>query len=171
MNILTFNLTKTRNITEIIISFLSIVTGIILICNSSYLIYVYHFSSKLFLLMVPMTELISVLVIGMFLIFSGSYLLLNHLNKTVFLKLTGLLIMLLPLNINLLDLIKQISWTNSLWTFIIFPFGLFLYLFIGQKKYGISEDNYKTLKSDKIKLTFIILTYILIDVLFYNWHY
>jgi hypothetical protein len=171
MNILTFKLIKTRSIIEIILSFLSIVAGIILTYHSAYLIYAYHFSSKLFLFMVPMTELISELVIGLFLTFSGSYMLLNHRNKTVFYKLTGMLIMLLPFNLNLLDLLRQIWWTNSLWTFVISPLGLFLYLFMRQRQYRISEDNYKTLKNDKIKLTFVFLTYILIDVLFYNWNY
>lgn len=171
MNILTFKLIKTRGIAEIILSFFSIIAGIILTFHSAYLIYAYHFSSILFLFMVPMTVLISELVIGLFLASSGFYLLSNHRNQTIFYKLTGILIMLYPLNLNLLEFLRQYWSTNSLKIFIVFPLGLFLYLFMWQRKYRMSEENYKTMKRDKIKLTFVLLTYILIDALFYNWNY
>ena len=171
MNLLTFKLIKTRDIAEIIISFFSIIAGIILTYHSAYLIYAYHFTRILFLIMVPMTELISELVIGLFLAYSGFYLLSNHRKQTIFYKLTGILIMLYPFNQNLIDLLRHYWSTYSLMIFIVFPLGLFLYLFMRQQKYRLKEENYKTMKSDKIKLAFVLLTFILIDALFYNWNY
>jgi hypothetical protein len=171
MNLLSFKLIRTRDVAEIILSLFSIIAGIILTYLSAYLIYAYHFSSILFLFMVPMTELISELVIGLFLASSGFYLLSQHRKQTVFYKLTGILIMLYPFNLNLLELLSQYWSTNSMRIFVVFPLGLFFYLFFRKRKYRMNEENYKIMKSDKIKLTFVFLTYILIDALFYNWNY
>jgi hypothetical protein len=171
MNLLTFKLIKTRNIPEIIIGVLSIIAGVLLTSQTVYLLYAYHFSSILFLFKVPMTELISELVIGLFLAFSGFYLLSNHRKQTIFYKLTGILIMLYPFNLNLLEFLRQYWSTYSLMIFIVFPLGLFLYLFMRQQKYRLKEENYKTMKNDKIKLAFVLLTFTMIDALFYNWNY
>ena len=171
MNLLTFKWIKTRNIPEIIIGVLSIIAGVLLTSQAVYLLYAYHFSSILFLFMVPMTELISELAIGLFLTSSGFYLLSNHRKQTIFYKLTGILIMLYPFNLNLLELLRQYWSTNSLRIFIVFPLGLFLYLFMRQQKYRMNEENFITMKSDKIKLAIVLLTFILIDALFYNWNY
>jgi hypothetical protein len=171
MNLLIFKLIKTRNIPEIIIGVLSIIAGVLLTSQTVYLLYAYHFSSILFFFMVPMTELISELAIGLFLTFSGFYLLSNHRKQTIFYKLTGILIMIYPLNQNLLELLRHYWSTNSLRIFIVFPLGLFLYLFMRKREYRMNEENYKTMKMDKIKLAFVLLTYILIDALFYNWNY
>ena len=79
--------------------------------------------------------------------------------------------MLYPFNRNLLELLRQYWSTNSLVIFIVFPLGLFFYLFMRQQKYSTKEENYKTLKSDKIVLAFVLLIFILIDALFYTWNY
>ncbi len=171
MNLLPFKLIRTRDVAEIILSLFSIIAGIILTYHSAYLIYAYHFSSLLFLFMVPMTELITELVIGLFLTSSGFYLLSNHRKQTTFYKLTGILIMVYPFNQNLINLLRHYWSTYSLIIFIVFPLGLFLYLFTRKRKYRMNEVNYKAMKMDKIKLMFVLLTYILIDALFYNWNY
>jgi hypothetical protein len=171
MNLLLFKLIRTRDVAETILSLFSILTGIILTYHSAYLIYAYHFTSILFLFMVPMTELISELAIGLFLTSSGFYLLSNHRKQTIFYKLTGILIMVYPFNQNLIDFLRHHWSTYSLIIFIVFPIGLFLFLFMLKRKYRMNEENYKTIKMDKIKLMFVLLTYILIDALFYNWNY
>ena len=171
MNLLSFKLIKTQSKIEIIVGFLSILFGFILTYVSLDFLYAYHFSSRLFLVMIHMTELVSALVIGLFLSFSGFYLLRNHSRLTVFYKLTGMLIMLYPFNLNFLEYLKEVWSTFSLMFFMVFPLGLFLFLFMRQSKYTINEGNYRILKLDKSKLTFVLLIYFLIDIIFYNWYY
>lgn len=171
MSLLNFELIKMRNIPEIIIGGFSIIGGVLLTVQTVYLLYAYHFSSILFVFMVPMIELISELVIGLFLASSGFYLLSNHREQTKFFKITGILIMLYPFNLNLLELLRHYWSTNSLRIFIVFPLGLFLYLFMRKRKYTMNEENYKAMRMDKIKLAFVLLIYSMIDALFYNWNY
>ncbi len=171
MNSIIFQSIKKRNITEVIISSLSILAGITLIYDSCYLIYAYHFTSILFLFMLPMTTLISELVIGLFLSFSGFYFLTNNRILTSFNKLTGILIVLFSLNQILLNQLRY-EWTyESLMYFIVLPFGVFLYLFMKQKKYAIHEENYPRLRPDRIKIIIGLSIYLMIDVFFYSWDY
>lgn len=171
MNSLIFKSVKKRSVTEFIISFLSILVGITLIYNSAYFIYAYHFTSILFYLMLPMTTLISELIIGLFLTFSGFYLITNNRKQTFFNKLTGILIIFYTLNeISLYTL--RYGWSYEYLRYLFFlPFGLFLYLFIRQKKYTILEESYHLLRSDKVKIVAGLTFFLVIDILLYSWNY
>jgi len=171
MNSVIYQSIKKRNAIEIIISSISILVGVTLIYNLAYLIYAYHFTSILFYLMLPMTTLISELIIGLFLTFSGFYLLTNNRKLTLFNKLTGLLIVIYSLNQILLAQLRY-EWNyDSLIYAIVLPVGVFLYLFMRQKKYTILEVSYHRLVSDKIKLTIGLSVFLMIDILFYSWDY
>jgi len=118
-----------------------------------------------------MTTLISELVIGLFLAFSGFYFLTNSRILTSFNKLTGILLILFSLNQILLNQLRH-EWTyESLMYLIVLPFGVFLYLFMKQKKYAIHEEYYPRLRPDRIKIIIGLSIYLMIDVLFYSWDY
>lgn len=147
------NLIKTRNLIELTIGFISILLGLILTFEYLSLLYKYNFTNALFFYMEPMTTLISELIIGLMLIFSGYFLLTCNNKLTLFYKLTGILIFFNFFNQILLDKIKfdgiPISFINSLVVSII---GLFLFLFFNRKKYKIFEEKYTYLKSDGMKI-------------------
>ena len=170
MKTLSLKTLNQRNLIEIIISLLSVFIGIILIYQSIYFIYAYNSGTVLFLFMSPMTNLISELMIGLFLTFSGFYLMTNNKKQTFFYKFTGILIMIFPLNEFLLLLIGNKVFAESLLLFIFFC-GLFLYIFIRQKKYTIHEENCHYLKQDIVKTVIAIAAFLLIDVSFYSWNY
>ena len=168
MKIVSLKTLKERNLIEIIISSLSILVGIFIIYQSIYLIYSYHFRKVLFLFMYPMTNLVSELVIGLFLTFSGFFLITDNKKQTFFYKFTGILMMIFPLNEILLT---NMSFLELLQLLIIFIFGLFLYLFMRQKKYAIHEEDCRYLRLDVVKLIIGVAIFLLIDVSFYSWNY
>lgn len=162
---------KTLTIIEKLISILSLVIGLILSYESIYLIYAYNFSSILFLFMIPMTSLISNLIIGLFLIYSSLNLISSNKRTTFFYKLTGILIMLHPINLNLLDYFKN-DWTiRSLFILILIPFGSILYIVFNQKKYKSSEQTLTMFRYDIVKVTIGLFTFLLIDLFFWGWNY
>ncbi|WP_321515302.1 hypothetical protein [Marinifilum fragile] len=56
---------KRKSTSEIIIDWIFVLVGGFLVYDAIYFIYAYHFGSILFLFMVPMTTLISKLVLGL----------------------------------------------------------------------------------------------------------
>lgn len=168
MKVKSLRILKERNVLEIVISLLSILAGVFVIYQSIYLVYAYHFGKALFLIMYPMTNLISELIIGLFLTFSGFFLLTNNKKQTFFYKLTGVLLMIFPLNEILLE---NMSSLDLMKLFVIFTFGLLLYLFMGQKKYRIHEENCHYLRYDVAKIFIALAIFLLIDVSFYSWNY
>ena len=79
--------------------------------------------------------------------------------------------MIFPLNEFLLLLIRNETSVEPLIQSIIFIVGLFLYLFISQKKYSIHEENCHYLKQDIVKTVIGFAAFLLIDVSSHSWNY
>ncbi|MBK7212433.1 MAG: hypothetical protein IPH88_03845 [Bacteroidales bacterium] len=164
-------LIKNRAIDEIIIGFLLVVTGLLLMYNSIYFIYAYNYSSILFLFMVPMTTLVSELIISLFLVYSGYHLITNNQEQTIFIKITSIIIMIYPVNRIFIDLLRHHKITDSLNIILVLPLGLLLYLYISQRKFVEKEGHSSLIKKDNLKVLIGFCLFITIDLLFYSWNY
>lgn len=161
---------KNLTIIEKLISISSLFVGSIMCYNSVYLIYAYNFTGILFMFMTPMTSLVSNLIIGLLLICSGLNLISNNNKTTFYYKLTGILIMLFPINLNILDYLNGYWTTSSLLFLILIPIGIILYVVFDQKKYKSSEQPLNIFHLDTMKFTIGILAFLLIDIFLNNWN-
>lgn len=156
---------------ELLISICSILAGLYLLYFSVYHIIAYHFSSILFFVMLPMTSLISDLLIGFLLTYSGLGFLLKRMNSIDFYKFSGIFIMLYPLNTNILDFLRNVWTINSLNVFWIFPIGLFLFIFFRQKKYNSLVLVRTFFRLESAKFAICLILFLLIDTGFFKWNY
>lgn len=170
--ILTINsLFRRLSFLESIISICSILAGLFLLYFSVYHIIAYHFSSILFFIMLPMTSLISDLLLGILLIYSGLGFVRQRMDSTDFYKFSGIFIMLYPFNMNILDFLKN-DWTiNSLNVFWVFPIGLFLLIIFRQKKYNSLVSDSTFFRLDSAKFAICLILFLLIDTGFFKWNY
>lgn len=158
------------NIEKVIFTSL-LITGSLLTYNSIYLIYAYNFTGILFMFMIPMTTLVNSLTIGLLLIISSFVILKQKSKSGLTYKVAGILIVLYPLNKNLIEIIKEGWFIESLFSFIFFPIGILIYLLFNRKEYN-SYYSYKNLQSiDKYKFIFCLCWIFIIDILFVNWTY
>lgn len=156
---------------ESLISICSILVGLYLLYFSIYHIIAYHFSSILFFIMLPMTSLISDLMLGILILYSGYGFIRQRMNSINCYKFSGIFIMLYAFNMNILDFLKN-DWTiNSLNDFWVFPFGLFLLMFFRQKKYNPLVLNSTFFRLESTKFAICLTLFILIDTCFFNWNY
>lgn len=156
---------------ESLISICSILAGLYLLYFSVYHIIAYHFSSILFFIMLPMISLISDLLLGILLIYSGLGFLRQRMNSIDFYKFSGIFIMLYPFNMNILDFLKN-DWTiNSLNILWVFPIGLFLIMIFRQKKYNSLVLDSTFFRLDSAKFAICLILFLLIDTGFFKWNY
>lgn len=152
---------KINTIIEYIIAIISFVSGILLIYFSTYFIYAYNFTSMLWLIMESMVILVSKLIIGILLVIST--ILIRKRKGPLLYRLSGMLITLYPININLPDLWDR---NNLFDILIISPIGLLLYLFFNQKRY----KQHNKLRNKSL-LSISLLIYLIVDIIFYHWNY
>jgi len=156
---------------EKIIGFISLIIGLLLTYDSIYLIYAYHFTGILFMFITPMNTLVVNLIIGLLLIISSLYLLKNIVKSRLCYQLSGIIIIIYPFNENLIDIIRNDWYVNSLFIFISIPFGLLL-LFYNRNK--VKEQVNKKIQIHRliiIKFLICFALYTIVDVLFMNWTY
>ena len=80
---------------------------------------------------------------------------------------SGIMFMLYTINLNILDIIAyRFDIFYLLVSITAFFFGLFIYIYFKKKQ---SFRNIK-LKQEKIFLLFSVIIYLLIDLVFHNWH-
>lgn len=168
MNIKLFNDFLKLKILEKILSITSLFFGLILTLNSAYYIWAYNFTGILFLFMLPVTILVSELIIGLFLTFSGYCLITSRRISVLLYKMTGILMILYPINQFILDKLDSLPFDNYLIPYLFLPFGLFLYALMHSKKYKEFDKKHKRLKSEIIKIVIGLEIFILIDVIFYS---
>ena len=171
MNIKILNTFLKLNIIEKLLSIISLLFGLILTIESAYFIWAYNFSSILFFMMIPMTILVSELIIGLFLTFSGYYMIVNLRKSVLFYKMAGVLMILYPLNHFILDRLGYIWLDNYYIPYVILPFGLFLYILMYRKKNTDLDKTQKSLRLEIIKIVIGLVIFIMIDAFFCSWNY
>lgn len=154
-------------ISEILIAIPSFSIGGLLIYRSIYLIYGYHFTNSLWFVMLPMTTLVLGLILGLLLVMSAILIFVNKPKGSFLYRLSGLFIILYPININLIDFLKGYQDNlDSWWITILIPIGLLVFLFFNQKKYIQMDKSYRK------EISLIVLSiFLLTDIAFYNWNY
>lgn len=166
-----FGTFKNLTIIEKFISISSLFIGSIMCFDSVSMIYAYNFTGNLYMFMTPMSSLVSNLIIGLLLVYSSLNLISNNKKTTFFYKLTGILIMLYPINLNILDYLNGYWTSKSLFFMILIPIGTILYVVFNQKKHKTSEQPLNIFNLDTMKFTIGILAFLLIDIFLNNWNY
>lgn len=159
---------KERSLAELLICFLSLLTGCFLVYDAIYFMWVYHFSNGLYLFMLPMTRLIPLLIIGLLLVISPLLFIYNVHRGSILYSLSGILIMLYPLNIYILYIFGGVESLNSLLYLLVIVPGLVLYLFFYRRKYLSDTKNMYT---NSYLFIIALISYQLIDLIFFNWCY
>jgi hypothetical protein len=145
-----------------IISMLSILAGVFLICNNGYLLYAYNFTNKLWLIMYPLYYLIFNIVIGIMLCFSGCILLFKSHKAPMVYRFTALLIMLFAIDLFLKHLVNSVyGILEPLFCVTIFLSGLILFVYFSVKKFAISNK-----KKIGLLISYAILAAVLIELIF-----
>ncbi|MDH6310342.1 hypothetical protein M2451_003229 [Dysgonomonas sp. PFB1-18] len=154
-------------IIEILIAIIPFGIGGLLIYRSIYLIYGYHFTNSLWFVMLPMTTLVLGFILGTLLVISAILIFVNKPKGAFLYRLSGLFIILYPININIIDFLKGYQDNlDSWWITILIPIGLLVFLFFNQKKYVQTSKSYK-----KEILLIVLFIFLLTDIAFYNWNY
>lgn len=165
------NIIKRKRVSEIIIDWIFVLVGVFLVYDAIYLLYAYHFTGMLFLFMLPMTTLISQLVIGLVFIWSGVNSILDGKLQFKIRKVAGIMLVFYPINQVLLDLLSFGKSNKYIFGFVWFALGVLIY------RITVRTDNKKLNKESHFlrtdwKLMFLgIFIYILIDLIFYNWNF
>lgn len=150
----------------------TLILGITLTINSAFFIWAYNFSSILFLFMMPMTILISEFIIGLTLVFSGYYLIVNRMKSILLYKISGILIILYSINHSILTQIDNSVWHGDYKNpYFILPFGVLIILISFIPKYRSLDKKYKIINSEMVKICIGVALYLIIDILFYSWNY
>ncbi|WP_321295876.1 hypothetical protein [Marinifilum fragile] len=165
------NIIKRKRVSEIIIDWIFVLVGVFLVYDAIYLIYAYHFTGMLFLFMLPMTTLVSQLVIGLVFIWSGVNSILDGKLQFKIRKVAGIMLVFYPINQVLLDLLSFGQSNKYIFGFVWFALGVLIY------RITVRTENKKLNKESHFlrtdwKLMFLgIFIYILIDLIFYNWNF
>jgi len=171
MNIKILNAFLKLNFSEKLLSIISLLFGLKLTISSAYYIWAYNFSSILFLFMIPMTILVSELLIGLFMTLSGYYMIVNGEKSVFFYKMAGILMILYPLNHFILDKLDFIWLDNYFIPYLILPFGLFIYILMFRKTNTNIDKKQESFRLELVKIVLGLVIFILIDVIFCSWNY
>lgn len=161
---------KNRFKGERLISLFSLVIGAFLFFYSlSFISGYYLFKSTLVGIIVPMVTLIPELLLGILLMISSRLITKQDYSKASILnRLTGMLIVLAPLNFYILNKIHK-TYYEEAFLLLLFPYGILLLLFFYRKRYvkKITNIFYSLL----IHITLAIIIYAIINLIFFDWQY
>ena len=163
------NMKTSLTIVEKIVSTLLLIVGILLTYQAVAVIYAYHFTDMLRFesYMICMTTLVSNLINGVILVISSLIFFFNKQKGRSLYVFSGIMLMMYTLNLNLLDIIiYSFEMVFMLLSTIIFLLGLFIYLYYKKK----ASFNSIKLKQERIYILSGIMIYLLIDIVFHNWH-
>jgi hypothetical protein len=153
---------KAGSKTDSIISALSILAGVFLICNNGYLLYAYNFTNKLWLIMLPLYYLTFNIIIGIMLCSAGSMLLFKPDKSPMIYRFTALLIMFFAIDLFLKHFLNSTGILDTMFCVAIFFIGLILFVYFSIKKFTISNK-----KKIGLLVSYAMLTVILVEMIFF----
>lgn len=165
------NIIKRKRASEIIIDWIFVLIGGFLVYDTIYLIYAYHFTGMLFLFMLPMTTLISQLVIGLVFIWSGVNSILDGRLQFNLRKVAGIMLVFYPINQVLLELLSFGKSYKYIFGFVWFALGILIYSLAAKTENKKFNKKNHFLRTDWKLMFLVIFIYILIDLIFYNWNF
>lgn len=153
-----------------IVSIFLLIIGVLFTYQAVVIIYQYHFTDMLKFesYMIYMTTLVSNLINGIILAISSLVFFVNRQKGVLLYVFSGIMFMLYAINLSIMDIIVYRFDIFFILVSIItiFPFGLFLYLYFKKRR---SFENIN-LKQEKTFIILSVIIYLLIDLIFYNWH-